>query len=107
MEMRRVWDAWDHRYDQISPGAFRGSIHYTQTGSLGISRNRWERAIHYRGPANSTMWVNSVGTTDSCLVSCPRKHCKDIKRVKNPKLIAMGRNWLWIQSVNATHYNSE
>jgi hypothetical protein len=49
MEMQQVWEAWDHRYDQISPGAFRGSIHYTQTGSLGISRNRWERAIHYRG----------------------------------------------------------
>jgi AraC family ethanolamine operon transcriptional activator len=51
MEMQQVWDGWDHRYDQISPGAFRGSIHYTQTGSLEISRNRWERAIHYRGVA--------------------------------------------------------
>jgi AraC family ethanolamine operon transcriptional activator len=51
MEMQQALDAWDHRYDQISPGAFRGSIHYTQAGSLGIFRNRWERAIHYRGVA--------------------------------------------------------
>jgi AraC family ethanolamine operon transcriptional activator len=51
MEMQQALDAWDHRYDQISPGAFRGSLLYTQTGSLGIFRNRWERAIHYRGVA--------------------------------------------------------
>jgi AraC family ethanolamine operon transcriptional activator len=49
--MQQALDAWDHRYDQISPGAFRGGLLYTQTGSLGIFRNRWERAIHYRGVA--------------------------------------------------------
>jgi AraC family ethanolamine operon transcriptional activator len=51
LEMERALDAWDHRYRQISPGAFRGSLLLTQTGSLGIFRNRWERAIHYRGVA--------------------------------------------------------
>jgi len=51
MEMEQALDAWDHRYVQISPGAFRGSLFYTQTGALGIFRNRWERAIHYRGVA--------------------------------------------------------
>jgi len=51
MEMEQALNAWDHRYVQISPGAFRGSLFYTQTGLLGIFRNRWERAIHYRGVA--------------------------------------------------------
>jgi AraC family ethanolamine operon transcriptional activator len=48
-EMEHALCAWDHRYRQIGPGAFRGSLLHTQTGSLGIFRNRWERAIHYRG----------------------------------------------------------
>jgi AraC family ethanolamine operon transcriptional activator len=50
-EMEHALSAWDHRYQQISPGAFRGGLVHTQTGSLGIFRNRWERAIHYRGSA--------------------------------------------------------
>jgi AraC family ethanolamine operon transcriptional activator len=50
-EMEQVLSAWDYRYAQVSPGAFRGSIFSTQTGSLAIFRNRWERAIHYRGTA--------------------------------------------------------
>jgi len=50
-EMEHALSAWDHQYRQISPGAFRGSLLHTLTGSLGIFRNRWERAIHYRGVA--------------------------------------------------------
>jgi AraC family ethanolamine operon transcriptional activator len=50
-EMEHALSAWDHQYRQISPGPFHGSILHTQTGSTGIFRNRWERAIHYRGVA--------------------------------------------------------
>ena len=45
-EMEHALSAWDHRYRQISSGAFRGSLLHTQTGSLRIFCNRWERAIH-------------------------------------------------------------
>ena len=48
-EMEDALSAWDHQYRQISPGAFHGGLLHTQVGSLGIFRNRWERAIHYRG----------------------------------------------------------
>jgi AraC family ethanolamine operon transcriptional activator len=48
-EMEDALSTWDHRYRQISPGAFHGGLLHTQIGSLGIFRNRWERAIHYRG----------------------------------------------------------
>jgi AraC family ethanolamine operon transcriptional activator len=51
LEMERALGTWDHQYRQIKPGAFRGGFLLTQTGSLGIFRNRWERAIHYRGVA--------------------------------------------------------
>jgi AraC family ethanolamine operon transcriptional activator len=51
MEMEQALSAWDHRYRQISPGEFRGGLLHTQVESLGIFRNRWERAIHYRGSA--------------------------------------------------------
>jgi AraC family ethanolamine operon transcriptional activator len=50
-EMEHALSAWDHQYRQISPGPFHGSLLHTQTGSTGIFRNRWERAIHYRGVA--------------------------------------------------------
>ena len=50
-EMEDALSAWDHRYRQISPGAFHGGLLHTLVGSLGIFRNRWERAIHYRGVA--------------------------------------------------------
>jgi AraC family ethanolamine operon transcriptional activator len=49
--MEHALSAWDHQYRQISPGKFNGSLLHTQVGSLGIFRNRWERAIHYRGIA--------------------------------------------------------
>jgi AraC family ethanolamine operon transcriptional activator len=51
MEMEYALSAWDHRYRQTSPGAFHGSLFYTQTGPLGIFRNIWERAIRYQGVA--------------------------------------------------------
>ena len=51
IEMEDALSAWDHRYRQIGPGAFHGGLLHTQVGSLGIFRNRWERAIHYRGAA--------------------------------------------------------
>ncbi len=50
-EMEQALHAWDHRYRQISPGEFRGGLLHTQVGTLGIFRNRWECAIHYRGGA--------------------------------------------------------
>jgi AraC-like DNA-binding protein len=50
-EMEHALSAWDHRYRQISPGRFHGGLLHTQVGSLGIFRNRWERAVHYRGVA--------------------------------------------------------
>ncbi|MDH3600104.1 MAG: helix-turn-helix domain-containing protein [Candidatus Tectomicrobia bacterium] len=50
-EMQQALSAWDHQYQQISPGAFHGSLLHTQMGSLGIFRNRWERAIRYQGTA--------------------------------------------------------
>lgn len=51
MEMEHALSAWEHRYRQISPGAFHGSLLHTQVGSLGIFRNRWGRGIHFRGVA--------------------------------------------------------
>jgi AraC family ethanolamine operon transcriptional activator len=48
-EMQQALNTWDHEYRQISPGEFHGSLLLTQTASVGIFRNRWERGIHYRG----------------------------------------------------------
>ena len=50
-EMQHALSTWDHRYRQISSGRFHGGLLHTQIGSLGIFRNRWERAIQYRGVA--------------------------------------------------------
>jgi AraC family ethanolamine operon transcriptional activator len=50
-EMEQTLDDWDHRYRQVGPGKFRGGLLLTQVGSVGIFRNRWERAIHYQGVA--------------------------------------------------------
>jgi len=56
--MEHALSAWDHQYRQISDGAFHGGLLCTQTGSLGIFRNRWERAIHYRGtPPKGTIAI--------------------------------------------------
>jgi AraC family ethanolamine operon transcriptional activator len=50
-EMEVALDGWDHQYQQVGPGNFRGSLLFTQNDSLQIFHNRWERAIHYRGAA--------------------------------------------------------
>jgi AraC family ethanolamine operon transcriptional activator len=50
-EMETALGGWDHQYQQVSPGDFRGSLLFTQNESLQIFHNRWERAIHYRGTA--------------------------------------------------------
>lgn len=47
--MEQALSAWDHEYQQMSPGVFRGGLFHTQAGSTGIFRNRWERAILYQG----------------------------------------------------------
>jgi AraC family ethanolamine operon transcriptional activator len=80
-ELEEALDAWDHQYRQISPGAFYGSFLHTQTGSLGVYRNRWERAIHYRGAPKETMllavtlaqtgearWMGQPAAVDDMLV---------------------------------------
>jgi hypothetical protein len=55
-EMQQALNTWDHEYRQISPGEFHGGLLLTQTGSLGIFHNRWERGIHYRGiPPQGTL----------------------------------------------------
>jgi len=51
MEMQQALTAWDHEYCQVSSGDFRGGLFHCKTGSLTIFRNRWERAVHYRGVA--------------------------------------------------------
>jgi AraC family ethanolamine operon transcriptional activator len=50
-EMEAALGGWDHQYQQVGPGDFRGSLLFTQKDSLQIFHNRWERAIHYRGVA--------------------------------------------------------
>ena len=50
-EMQHALSTWDHRYRQLSPGTFHGGLLHTQVGSLGIFRNRWERAVHFCGVA--------------------------------------------------------
>jgi AraC family ethanolamine operon transcriptional activator len=55
-EMEQALGGWDHCYRQMSPGKFHGSLLHTQTGSLGIFRNRWERSIRYQGtPPKGTL----------------------------------------------------
>ena len=50
-EMEAAIGGWDHQYQQVGSGDFRGSLLFTQNDSLQILHNRWERAIHYRGAA--------------------------------------------------------
>jgi AraC family ethanolamine operon transcriptional activator len=82
LEMERALSVWDHRYRQIGAGAFRGRLLLTQTGSLGIFRNRWERAIHYQGVApqgtvglaitlsqpGEAHWMGQPATADDVIV---------------------------------------
>ena len=86
LEMEQALGGWDHRYQQVTPGTFRGGLLLTQTDSLGIFRNRWERAIHYQGtPPEGTValaitlaqsgdghWMGEPATVDDVLVQ-PRR----------------------------------
>ena len=56
-ELEEALGAWDHQYRQISPGRFYGRFLHTQIGSLGIYRNHWQRAIHYRGAPKGTIMI--------------------------------------------------
>jgi AraC family ethanolamine operon transcriptional activator len=48
-EMRTALSGWDHRYDQLKSGHFRGNLLLNQIGPLQISRNQWNRKLHYKG----------------------------------------------------------
>jgi len=86
LEMEQALGGWDHRYQQVTPGRFRGGLLLTQTDSLGIFRNRWERAIHYQGtPPEGTValvitlaqsgdghWMGEPATVDDVIVQ-PRR----------------------------------
>ena len=63
-ELEEALGAWVHQYRQISPGKFCGRFLHTQTGSLGIYRNHWQRAIHYqRAPKGTIMIAVSLAQT--------------------------------------------
>lgn len=49
--MEAALSGWDHQYQQVGPGEFRGEMLVSQNDSLQISQNIWERSIHYRGAA--------------------------------------------------------
>jgi AraC family ethanolamine operon transcriptional activator len=84
VELEEALSAWDHQYRQISPGKFYGRFLHTQNDMLGVYRNRWERAIHYRGaPLGVVMfavtltqtseahWMGQrVGVDDMCVQRC-------------------------------------
>lgn len=84
VELEEALSAWDHQYQQISPGTFYGRFLHTQNDVLGVYRNRWERAIHYRGaPKGIVMfavtltqtseahWMGQrVGVDDMCVQRC-------------------------------------
>lgn len=84
VELEEALNSWDHQYQQISPGTFYGRFLHTQNDVLGVYRNRWERAIHYRGaPKGIVMfavtlaqtseahWMGQrVGVDDMCVQRC-------------------------------------
>lgn len=51
MEFQEALSAWDHRYRQISPGAFYGTLFHAQVGGVSVFRGCWDGAINYRGVA--------------------------------------------------------
>ena len=64
VELEEALNSWDHQYQQISPGTFYGRFLHTQNDMLGVYRNRWERAIHYRGaPKGTIMFVVTLTQT--------------------------------------------
>jgi AraC family ethanolamine operon transcriptional activator len=84
VELEEALSAWDHQYQQISPGTFYGRFLHTQNDMLGVYRNRWERAIHYRGAplgvvmfavtltqTSEARWMGQrVGVDDVCVQRC-------------------------------------
>ena len=82
--LQEALNSWDHQYEQISPGAFYGRFLQAQNDVLGVYRNRWERAIHYRGAPTGTVmfavtltqtsearWMGQrVGVDDMCVQRC-------------------------------------
>jgi AraC-like DNA-binding protein len=84
LELEEALGAWDHQYQQISPGAFFGRFLQTQNDMLGLYRNCWERAIRYRGAPKGTMmfavtlrqtgdarWMGQrVAVDDMCVQRC-------------------------------------
>jgi len=82
--LQEALNSWDHQYEQISPGAFYGRFLQTQNDVLGVYRNRWERAIHYRGAPKGVImfavtlaqtseahWMGQrVGVDDMCVQRC-------------------------------------
>ena len=84
VELQEALNSWDHHYEQISPGTFYGRFLQTQNDVLGVYRNRWERAIHYRGAPKGTImfavtltqtgeahWMGQrVGVDDMCVQRC-------------------------------------
>lgn len=59
-EMGEFYRGWDHRYDQVSVGEFRGRLTFTQIGDIQITRNYWGQSIHYQGiapPAHFAMAI--------------------------------------------------
>lgn len=48
-ELRESFAGWDHEYDQIAPGPFRGDMTFGQFGTLQVSRVSWHNRIRYRG----------------------------------------------------------
>ena len=84
VELEEALSAWDHQYRQISPGKFYGRFLHTQNDMLGVYRNRWERAIHYRGApkgiimfavtltqTSEARWMGErVGVDDMCVQRC-------------------------------------
>ena len=82
--LQEALNSWDHQYEQISPGAFYGRFLQTQNDVLGVYRNRWERAIHYRGAplgvvmfavtltqTSEARWMGQrVGVDDVCVGRC-------------------------------------
>jgi len=84
MELEEALGAFDHQYRQISPGTFYGRFLQTQNDVLGVYRNRWERAIHYRGAPKGTIlfavtltqtsearWMGQrMGVDDMCVQRC-------------------------------------
>jgi len=48
-ELRQAFAEWDHEYDQIAPGPFRGEMTFGQFGTMQVSRVSWHNRIRYRG----------------------------------------------------------